>query len=250
MLAKAIVGARHTAQSITWQDQDGNARSLSGATLTGTIQDKNGDTRAIDGTLTPDADQVTNIGIFTWAYGAIDVGTAGEFLVEFKATYTNYDLTFATYWKVETALPVATFPFSYDLDAAVGQIRLEIGDTDNTADAGVKPDGTNFSDAELNHFYSQEGSDVLAASARACEVLARMWARQAKSVKIRDYSIDTRSQAKYFKELGEELRKRTGSLYAGGSVPTTRVDGYSNDQHSQQVESQSEYYQERKEIKW
>lgn len=250
MLAKAIVGARHTAQSITWQDQDGNAHSLSGATLSGTIQNKAGVTRAIDGTLAPDVDQVTNVGVFTWSYGAADVATAGEFLVQFKASYTQYDLTFTSYFKVEAALPVTTFPFSYDLDTAAGQIRLEIGDTDNSQDAGVKPDGANFNDAELTHFYSQESSNVLAAAARACEVLARMWAARGRMVRIRDYTIDTRDRAKYFQELAKDLRLRSGSAFAGGSTPTTRVDGYSNDEHSQQVEAQSEYYRERKTLKW
>lgn len=149
-----------------------------------------------------------------------------------------------------TVTPVSTVTFTYDLSTPVGQIRLEIGDTDNSTDAGVKPDGQNFSDEELAHFYSEESSNVLAAAARACEVLARMWARQAKSVKIRDYTIDTRSQAKYFQDLAKDLRQRSGSLFAGGSAPTTRVDGYSNDTHSQQVEAQSEYYQERKTLKW
>lgn len=140
--------------------------------------------------------------------------------------------------------------FSYDLDETVGQIRLEIGDTDSSTDAGVKPDGTNFSDEELTYFYEQESSNLLAAAARACEVLARMWARVDQSVRIRDYQINARQQAKDFRNLAEDLRERSGTRFFSGSAPTTRVDGYSNDTHSQQTEPESEYWQERKTLKW
>jgi hypothetical protein len=132
--------------------------------------------------------------------------------------------------------------FTYDLsasgdDLAVSKIRLEIGDTDSSTDAGVKPDGTNFTDAELSYFYDDESDSVLAASARACEVLARMYARQAASTRIRDYQIDNRQRAEYFREMAADLRQRSGSSqYAGGSAPMTRIDGYSNDVASTETE--------------
>lgn len=248
-LLKAIQGARHTGQEITWTRDDGTPQNLAGATLTGTIQDAAGDTRTIDGTL---AIVTAASGVFSWAYGASDVAEAGEFLVQFKATYTSYDLTFATYWKVEAALPVAVMPFTYDLDTPTGQIRLEIGDTDNATGAGVKPTGGNFSDAELSRFYATEGSQVLRAAARACEVLARMWAGAGQNVRIRDYSVNSTEKTKYYRELAAELRQRAGGGgFVSGSAPTVRVDGYSNDVSSQETEAGgSEYWRGRKTLKW
>lgn len=142
--------------------------------------------------------------------------------------------------------------FTYDLNTPVGKIRLEIGDTEQGAGNGVKPPNlANFHDEELDHFYQQEGSHVLAASARACEVLARMWARSQSSVRIRDYAIDSREKAKEFRELAKDLRQRSGTQFASGSAPTTKVDGYSDDVSSQETGSGGEYYRERPTInKW
>ena len=63
-------------------------------------------------------------------------------------------------------------PITTDLETSIGQIRLLIGD-DRDGD-GVKPNGDNFSDAELTFFYEQGGSLNLAA-ALACESLAWQW---------------------------------------------------------------------------
>ena len=147
--------------------------------------------------------------------------------------------------------------FTYDLSASgndlvVSQIRLEIGDDNSATDQGVKPDGTNFTDAELLYFYQQESSSLLGGAARACEVLARRYARVAESVRIRDYQVDMREKAAAFRELARDLRQRAGSLYAGGSAPTTRTDGYSTDVHSQEVEAGggSENWQDTKVTRW
>lgn len=140
--------------------------------------------------------------------------------------------------------------FTYDLTTDVGKIRLEIGDTTAGDGNGVKPPAlANFSDEELTYFHTAEGS-VLAAAARACEVLARMWARSQTSVRLRDYSIDSREKAKEFRELAAELRQRSGTLFASGSTPTTKADGYSNDVSSQAEGGEGEYYRERKELRW
>jgi len=105
-LSNGIVGARHTAQRITWLQEDGTAYVLTGATITGRLQDRNGIGRAVDGVFTVDPDQVTNPGVFTWAYGAIDVGTAGTFQVQFIATYVDAknDKTYHTIWQVDEAI--------------------------------------------------------------------------------------------------------------------------------------------------
>ena len=88
-LASALKGARHTPQTVTWQDEDGTALDISGtgATLTGKmIAERGGTSRAIDGTLAL-VDSGSG-GVFTWTYGANDVGTVGVFWVQFTCTYT------------------------------------------------------------------------------------------------------------------------------------------------------------------
>lgn len=62
--------------------------------------------------------------------------------------------------------------FTYDLTESVGQVRLALGDT--TSGAGVRPDGSNFGDDEIQLFVDQENSVDLAV-ARACDVLATQW---------------------------------------------------------------------------
>lgn len=103
-LREAILGATYTAQEITWTKSDGVAQNLTGATLTGRIIDpKTGNARAITGTLTL---TTPSLGVFTWDYSAVDVGTVGAFRVQFKATYSGgeYDLTFETNWLVKRAI--------------------------------------------------------------------------------------------------------------------------------------------------
>lgn len=101
-LQRALQGARHTGQSITWTQDDGTAQDLTDATITGAIEDEDGETTAITGTLTiTDASN----GVFTWAYSAADVATVGRLMVQFKATYSStYDLTYPEPWVVEPAL--------------------------------------------------------------------------------------------------------------------------------------------------
>lgn len=141
--------------------------------------------------------------------------------------------------------------FSYDISTSIGQIRLEIGDTTEGDGYGVKPPAlSNFTDAELTYFYTSESNDVLSAAARACEVLARMWAGAGQNVRIRDYSINTTQRAEHYRNLANDLRLRAGTLYRSGAAPTTKSDGYSNDKNSQEVEPSSEYWQERKNLKW
>ena len=102
-LAKAVQGAQHTAQQITWTDDSGTAVDLTSSTVTGKIRDASGTVRNIDGSL----DLVTAAdGIFTWTYGDLDVGTDGTFEVQFIATFTGPtdDKTIIHSWLVYEAL--------------------------------------------------------------------------------------------------------------------------------------------------
>lgn len=103
-LADAVEAARHTAQQITWTDTDGNAVNLTSSTITGKIRQTSGSTpRSIDGTL---ALVTAASGIFSWTYGALDVGTPGDVEVQFIATFAGpvADKTTITTWRIHEAL--------------------------------------------------------------------------------------------------------------------------------------------------
>ena len=102
-LPRAIQGARNTGAQITWTQDDGTIQDLTGATITGTIEDKDGTSRSITGAL---ALVTPSSGIFSWSYSVSDVGTVGRFLVQFKANYGGglYDLSYPEVWVVERAL--------------------------------------------------------------------------------------------------------------------------------------------------
>jgi hypothetical protein len=122
--------------------------------------------------------------------------------------------------------------FTYDLSSSdeqrlnIAQVRLELGDT--TFNAGVKPDGTNFSDEELASWLTAEGDHVMRSVARACGALARMWSNKASesvgALRV-DYGKIAGDWAKRASELGTDYGV-TGSGFGFG-VASARVDGYS-----------------------
>ena len=69
--------------------------------------------------------------------------------------------------------------FTYNLGssdnaiARIAAVRLELGDT--VYGTGVKPDGSNFTDAEITYWLTQENDDVNGAVYRACSSLAKQW---------------------------------------------------------------------------
>lgn len=84
MLASAVKGATRPSQSIVWTVDGTTALALTGATLSGTITDVEGVSRAIAGALT-----VTDgaNGVFRWDYAGADVVSAGVFDVRFVAVF-------------------------------------------------------------------------------------------------------------------------------------------------------------------
>ena len=69
--------------------------------------------------------------------------------------------------------------FTYDLSSVnenalnISRVRLELGDT--TANAGVRPSGSNLTDEEILLWLEEEGNDIMQTVARACAALANMW---------------------------------------------------------------------------
>lgn len=101
-LPDCIQGARASGLQITWNRRDGTTIDLTSRTITGIIKNSTtGYTQAITGTLT-----VTGTNVFTWAFSAADVATAGRYLVRFRATDSGslYDDTFEEDWEVRPAL--------------------------------------------------------------------------------------------------------------------------------------------------
>lgn len=103
-IPNAVQTSRRPTLRITWQRTNGEPVDLTGSAITGTIKNKStGATAAITGTLAlVDAD----MGIFSWAFGSVDVGTAGNFFVQFRATYgdATFELSIPESWEVVTAL--------------------------------------------------------------------------------------------------------------------------------------------------
>ena len=86
-LAEAVQGAKRPSQLITWTDADGVAVDLTGATITARLFNmQTGVAAASTGAfvlINPTA------GVFRWDYATTDVATAGQFRVQFTATYAS-----------------------------------------------------------------------------------------------------------------------------------------------------------------
>lgn len=94
-----------------------------------------------------------------------------------------------------------TFTYSStSLSTDLAKVRLAIGDTSSATGAGIRPDGTNFSDEELAVFITGAAS-WRAAVAPILRVLANQYASAARSVRFADYAED-------FTQTAAQLRKQ------------------------------------------
>jgi hypothetical protein len=105
--------------------------------------------------------------------------------------------------------------FTYDLATNAGQVRLALGDT--VSAVGVRPDGSNLTDAEVAAFLAAEGDDVDLATARACEALATMWAN------VVDLTVGPRSER--LSQVAQRYGERAAGI-RGGSAGMELVGGY------------------------
>ena len=99
--------------------------------------------------------------------------------------------------------------YTYDVATEIGQVRLNIGDTDidPTSDAI-------FSDEEVQYFLTAEGS-VDGASAKALESIAASTARLAKRLASLNYSKDTRGVSKELLDAAKAFRAAAAPAYGG-----------------------------------
>jgi len=123
--------------------------------------------------------------------------------------------------------------FSYDeaLTADRDKIRLRVGDTQ--ADAGPRPDGRNFSNAELSFILTDEDSVVNAAIAHCFEILASEWTQHALTEREGEVSVDSREVAANYRKQASFYRQKPGgaseATNSGSLVTLTRVDEYTDD---------------------
>ena len=101
--------------------------------------------------------------------------------------------------------------FSYDIEATDtdylrrSRMRLELGDQRQDPN-GMLPEGRNFSNAELDHFYDQESDDLWLSVARAFDSAAAEWAQYPNEIR-----------------LGPETQKLTANAYFAGRAQAIRT---------------------------
>lgn len=104
--------------------------------------------------------------------------------------------------------------FTYDLGSAnagllnISKVRLEIGDT--VSGVGVRPDGSNLSNEEIQTWLTAEGDDVMLAAARACDALARMWSTVGNE-KVGPLSISLSQVSERFEKQAVALRSQNSA---------------------------------------
>jgi hypothetical protein len=86
---------------------------------------------------------------------------------------------------------------------AVGQVRLNVGDSIATLPAGQAPQYAYFSDAEITAFLTAAGDDPVRATGFAYLQLAASFAMQGKSIKTDDQAIDTKGRGKDLLEVAQ-----------------------------------------------
>lgn len=168
-------------------------------------------------------DQAGTTGSGYAQYNWAGTATAGNYRAVLTVTLSAGVIQSEEFYVAVEAEPPA---FTTDLDDDIGQLRLELGD--DVSGSGVKPDGSNFTDAQLQAFLDREGS-VMRALAAACENLARRWSLVA-NITVGPRSEQLGQIAGQWSKRGEELRDQYGGAAISGAfaVMPARVDGYSD----------------------
>jgi hypothetical protein len=106
--------------------------------------------------------------------------------------------------------------FTYDLASLdadllnIARVRLELGDT--TANAGVRPDGSNLTDEEIGYWLDEEDDSIMAAVARAASALSNMWTTVA-NITVGPRREELGSIAKSWAERAAEAASAAGGTY-------------------------------------
>jgi len=129
--------------------------------------------------------------------------------------------------------------FTYDDTLAADRDRVRFALQDTTIDSGPKPDGGNFTNSELGGLVTLEGEWQRAVAA-GFEALAAIWTQYA------DLSEgphkETLSQiAGGHRKSAALWRARSGSATPARVAGIIKMDGYSDDVTSDDVNTASEY---------
>ena len=102
--------------------------------------------------------------------------------------------------------------FTYRIDSAdlreqaIAEVRLEVGDT--SEERGIRPDGSNYSDAEIWHLYNLEGEIVGRTAARIAEQQAAAWSSVPRT--MFGSLFDPRHVGRNFMRIAKDLRRQYG----------------------------------------
>ena len=116
---------------------------------------------------------------------------------------------------------------SYDLTSndprikAISEVRLGIGDTKEGK--GARPDGSNYSDDEVFHYYTEEEDHVGKASAKGLEILATEWLRAPRT--MFGSLVDPRHIGRGLQRQAKELRSQHGYSTSQSGGFSIRVHG-------------------------
>lgn len=129
--------------------------------------------------------------------------------------------------------------FTYDDTLTADRDRVRFALQDTQIDSGPKPGGSNFTDSELSGLVTLEGEWQRAVAA-GFEALAAIWTQYA------DLSEgphkETLSQvAEGHRKSAALWRARSGSVTPARVAGIIKVDGYSDDVTSDDVDTSSEY---------
>lgn len=97
---------------------------------------------------------------------------------------------------------------TYDLETAIGQVRLLISDTDLNAVV--------FADAEIDGFLVLEDENVRLAAAQALDTIASNEALVSKKIRTQNLQTDGPAVAKELRERAASLRAQNDQAVAAG----------------------------------
>ena len=90
-----------------------------------------------------------------------------------------------------------TCTFTYDPTNDIGKVRREINDTKDATQfpgQGIKPDGTNFCDEDIQYYLDENNGSVIGAAHNLLIVLATAYATQATEVELGPYRESYKEQ--------------------------------------------------------
>ena len=107
--------------------------------------------------------------------------------------------------------------FTYDLTTKIGQVRLLVPDNEASA--------YDLQDDEITYFLGLVGQNVMAAAARACDHLARKYAKLP-TFSADGLQISNGQRAQTFAARAAELRASISDSMS--SITLIKTDGYSS----------------------